>query len=201
MCSQCQELNALHSQSVDGARIKIPDKLLMPPVSESPYIIDVLCNRVAEFETQFAQNTVIYKAPDLSSEAAQTLMIQLLKSEQNALSEYELLNQARALARSYRLDISRYLPHVNVAALSTAEKYELSHTLDFMLQKSQLDIWNSLFRSDIISSRDLKYRDLGGALTFQRLYSSKVQGLAAFFEYLQQAMQEFSRKLIILKVR
>ena len=200
MCSQCQELNALHSQSVDGARIKIPERLLTPPESDEPYVIDVLGARAAAFETEFSQRMAIQKAPDLDTDTAQALMVMLLKSEQNALSEYELFNQARAIARAYKLDISRYLPHINVAALSTAEKFELSSQLDLMSERCQLDIWNSLFRSDIVPTHVLESRELGGALKLQRLYSSRVQGISSFFEYLQQATQEFSRKLLIIKV-
>src|ERR1700691_4511118 len=56
LSSQCQELNALHSQSVDGARIKIPDRLLTPPESDIPYIIDALGVAAADFSSGFLES-------------------------------------------------------------------------------------------------------------------------------------------------
>lgn len=59
----------------------------------------------------------------------------------------------------------------------------------------------SLVRSEILRPKDLEERDLSGPLHLQRLYSSSIQGRAAFFEYLKEAVQNYGRRLIIVKVR
>lgn len=82
MSSECQELNALHSQSVDGARIKIPERLLTPPEPTTPYIIDLLSEAAANFVSKFEQNAIesnIYPS-DISREDAEQLIVQLLRS-------------------------------------------------------------------------------------------------------------------------
>lgn len=56
-------------------------------------------------------------------------------------------------------------------------------------------------RSEILQSRDLEERNLGGPLRLQKLYSSSIQGRAAFFEYLRDAAENYERRLVIIKVR
>jgi hypothetical protein len=52
----------------------------------------------------------------------------------------------------------------------------------------------------VLKPRDLDDRGLRGPLKLQRLYSSRIQGRGAFFEYLKVAVEDFTRKLIIIKV-
>ncbi|KDQ53776.1 hypothetical protein JAAARDRAFT_61145 [Jaapia argillacea MUCL 33604] len=203
LCTECQELNALHSQSVDGAPIKIPDRLRTPPQSKEKFIIDILGEAASEFENVATQsrlvNTGVTIPSGLSSEDAGELIVQLLASNQHAHSEYELFNAAYSVARKYDFkDFRRYLPHINFGALTTQEKYTISATLGLTPQEDAY-IWNSLLRSDILTREDLEARKLGGPLRLQRLYSSKVHGLTSFFDYLQIASEEFERKLLILK--
>ena len=203
LSSQCQELNALHSQSVDGARIKIPDRLLTPPESDTPYIIALLASAAEEFSNHFLQSHLTDGTSGLeeNSEDDKELIRSLLQSSQNALSEYELFNIAFSIARrhSESVDFRPYLAHLDIGALTTQEKYALSSTVDLTPEDDSY-IWNSLLRSDILTSRDLEQRQLNKVLPLQRLYSSKIHGLAVFFQYLCIATQEFTRKLLVIKV-
>lgn len=185
---------------MDGARVRIPDRLKDPPQLDAPFVVDVLVEAAQMFASQFTASYPIYGQPTLTAESAETLLMQLLKSDQRALSEYELFNLARSLARQYNLDIRKFLLHIDFGALNTREKYELSLNFDFMTVDVLSNMWNSLFRSDILTQNDLRYRGLNRPLRMQRLYSSRRQGLASFFEYLQQASEEFTRKLVILQV-
>lgn len=200
LSSECQELNALHSQSVDGARIKIPDRLLTPPESDNPYIIDLLGSAAKQFSTHFLQSHSDRKS-DIAenSEDAPELIRSLLQSNQNALSEYEIFDMAFSIARRHSLDFRPYLAHVELGALTTREKYALSSTVGLTAEDDPF-IWNSLIHSDILTSRDLEQRQLNKPLPLQRLYSSKIHGLHVFFQYLRIATQEFTRKLLIMKV-
>lgn len=199
MSSQCQELNALHSQSVDGARIKIPDRLLTPPETDIPYIIDTLTEAARRFADGFLSRNVIRAQHTLDKETAEVLMIRLLKGDQHAVTEYEILNLARTLAHKYHLNLARHLLHVDFGALTTQEKYELS-TDPYLTPEISPYVWNSLVRSDIVNARDLAVRKLGGPLRLQRLYSSKQSGLPSFFEYLNQALQDFKRRVLLIRV-
>ncbi|KAF5380175.1 hypothetical protein D9615_006214 [Tricholomella constricta] len=200
---ECQELNALHSQCVDGARIKIPDRLTDPPERSDlePYILDLLEAERAKFADQFAKDENVSLRDIITSADAnegQKILVALLQSHQSAVSEYELFNLACIVAHKHNIDIIPFLNHLDMSALSTREKYALSVTLGLSPEDHPY-VWNSLIRSDILKPRDLFQRNLNRPFSMQRLYSSKVNGLATFFEYLQMATQEFTRKLLIIK--
>ncbi|KAJ6607939.1 RNA-directed RNA polymerase [Mycena sp. CBHHK59/15] len=202
---ECQELNALHSQSVDGASIKIPDRLTTPPNppgGEEAFIINKLASAAQEFAVRFAQthrSNITITSRD--SEAGKRLLVQLLQSRQNTLSEYELFTLAFNLSRKLSMKPEEFIPylgHIDFGALTASQKYAVSHTLGLETREYPF-IWNSLIRSDILTPRDLYQRSLNQPFSLQRLYSSKIHGLASFFYYLRMATQEFTRKLLILK--
>lgn len=193
-------MNALHSQCVDGATIKIPDKLATPPEPTEPFILDVLEQASVEFSTRFGESasrrTEILTVDRLEGER---LLGQLLKSNQSALSEYELFNLAYRLATKYSINIRPYLAQIDMSALTTAEKHTISTTLSL----SAVDypyIWNSLVRSDILTPRDLYQRNLEHPFALHRLYSSRNNGFTTFFEFLRMATQDYTRKVLILQV-
>lgn len=193
-------MNALHSQCVDGANIKIPDKLATPPEQKEPFILDLLEQASEEFSTSFGESasrrTEILTVDRLEGE---TLLSQLLKSNQSALSEYELFNLAFRLATKYSINIRPYLAQIDMSALTTAEK----HTITTTLSLAKVDypyIWNSLVRSDILTPRDIYQRNLGHPFSIHRLYSSRDNGFRTFFEFLRMATQDYTRKVLILQV-
>ena len=136
---------------------------------------------------------------NLADTGGDELILQLLRSNQNAVSEYELFSLAFKLAREKSLHFRPYLAHLDIGALSTAEKYALSAALSLSPEDDRY-LWNSLLRSDLLTSEDLYQKQLDRRFPLQRLYSSKVHGLSTFFHYLRMATQEFTRKLLILKV-
>ncbi|EGO30084.1 RNA-directed RNA polymerase [Serpula lacrymans var. lacrymans S7.9] len=198
LCVQCQELNALHSQSVDGGRIKIPDRLLTPPPTEKEFILDILARDAEDFKQQFIQRSHILDVIGSAVED-EALVVQLLQSPQTALSEFEVFSMALSFARKHpSIDIRSHLTHLDFGALTSHQKYAISTTLDLSEQQEQY-MWNSLMRSDILSSRDLEQRQLNRPLSMQRLYSSTLNSLATFFQYLHIASDQYDRKLLVLK--
>jgi hypothetical protein len=186
----------LHSQSVDGARVKIPDRLLIPPEATEPYIIDLLAKAASDFVENFGSSPearVILAGTDDG-------ILQLLSSSQHAVSEYELFNLALSWAKKESLNFRPYLAHLDIGAMSTAEKYALSGSLG-LPPEDDAYLWNSLVRSDLLTAQALYRKQLDKPYSLQRLYSSKIHGLSTFFDYLRMATQEFTRKLLIMKVR
>jgi hypothetical protein len=213
LSQQCQELNALHSQSVDGARIKIPDRLkpsqkLIDTLRE-PYVLDVLAAAADKERTEFAASPAPRLAPPQNGrdmEDVRRLMLDILQSDDKALlvfTEYERFNLVLKLARHYSInprELRPYLAHIDFGALTAAEKISLSVTLGYGREKEEcMPLWNSLFRSDIVTHNDLYQRELNRPYPLQRLYSSKIHGSATFFQYLRRATQEYHRKLLIIK--
>ncbi|KAG8739309.1 hypothetical protein FRC10_005793 [Ceratobasidium sp. 414] len=200
MSPQCQELNALHSQSVDGARIRIPDRLTTPPVVDEPFVLDVLAEKARSFADRFT----VEEAPNLSQlekPTAKAMLKNLLSLDSSAFSassEYEILQLCLRFAARNQIDIKDYLNHINFDGLSAQEKYGLSSALN-LSPESHPFVWNSVLRSNIVPGFVLEEQNLAGPLPLQRLYSSEIQGRAAFFEYLKRATTDFTRKLIIIK--
>jgi regulator of nonsense transcripts 1 len=191
----------LHSQSVDGASIKIPDRLRTPPEAKEPYIIDILTQAASEFVDAFNASEATSGAPlETTSDDVDATICQLLQNPQNALSEYELFDLTCNLAKKHSLDYRKYLGYLDLGALSTPEKYAVCKALGLTSENNEdAFLWNSLFRSDIVNRSVLYQKRLDKPYNLQRLYSSKIQGLQTFFYYLRMATQEFTRKLLILK--
>ncbi|KAG8960959.1 hypothetical protein FRC03_005942 [Tulasnella sp. 419] len=204
MSPECQELNALHSQCVDGAGIKIPDRLQTPPEGTEPFVLDVLAEKAKEFAAQFTAIQEAQGDSDIYSQDAEDVhdrLIRLLKSDDPsmAMSEFELVQLVLRKCRQSGLDVHRYLPYINWNALSAQEKYMLGSY--FVLNPEiHSQMWNSLLQSNIVRPQDLTARGLNRPLRLQRLYSSEMQGRANFFEYFKYATQDFVRKVVLVRM-
>ncbi|KAG2003690.1 RNA helicase [Coprinopsis cinerea AmutBmut pab1-1] len=202
LCVECQELNALHSQSVDGAPIKIPERLQNPPEPDpnNPFIIDVLKEHEEKFEAEFRASPQVNPQDlvELDAEHAQQHIEQLFKSNQKALSEFELFELALRFSRKHGVDIRPFLTQIDISALTSMQKATIKSVLDL----SRIEypyLWNSLFQSDILSSSDLRIQNLDSSISLQKLYSSRSNSQATFFEYLRKATQDYTRKLLLLR--
>jgi hypothetical protein len=191
----------LHSQSVDGAKIVIPDRLSNPPEGKEPFILDLLANAATEFSERFLGSLPVYDiARDLPQDNAMQYIRQLLRGERHAFSEFEMFNMVVAIARKREIDLRPILPYLDLGALTVEQKYTVSSTLGLTPEEDRY-IWNSLFWSDILTERDLEQRKLNLRLPLQRFYSSNKSGLRTFWQYLKMGLQDFTRKILILKVR
>ncbi|KDR76562.1 hypothetical protein GALMADRAFT_450547 [Galerina marginata CBS 339.88] len=201
LCVECQELNALHSQSVDGANIRIPDRLSTPPEpdKDTKYILDQLEEAADAFAVKFAVHASRRaEIPLLDQEDGGQLLGHLLQSKQNSISEYELFNLAYRLSQKHNVDIRPYISQLDFSALTTAQKHTISSTLS-LSGVEYPEIWNSFMRSDILTPRDLYQRNLAQPFALHRLYSSRISGSRTFFEYLRMATQDYTRKILILQ--
>lgn len=198
LCAECQELNALHSQSVDGAGIKIPDRLTTPPEPTEPYIIDLLEEQASAFAAQFlAQSST---TESINGPSAEDLVVDLLRGKHRAVSEYELFQIACRIAKDGSFSLLPYLQYLDFGALKPEQKHAICVTLNISRQ-SHPQMWNSLFYSDILSYRELYERALDQPFSLQRLYSSRLHSTDTFFIYLRRVVQDFTRKIILIRVR
>jgi hypothetical protein len=133
MCSECQELNALYSLSVDGGSVRIPERLeKVPQRSENdpPYVLDVLHQAAEEFAQEFQIINIdgVEQLP-MDGDVARDVITRLLATETAAITEYEAVMKACAVAQKQGVDMRPFLSHINYAALKTAEKYALCTAL------------------------------------------------------------------------
>uniref|UniRef100_A0A0W0GCD2 Putative RNA-directed RNA polymerase n=1 Tax=Moniliophthora roreri TaxID=221103 RepID=A0A0W0GCD2_MONRR len=209
LSTECQELNALHSQAVDGASVKIPERLASPPEPPGDFILDLLAKEATEFAENFTRSIEQRSAitsiqgggdDDITREDHERILLRLLSSQHNTISEYELFTLAWRFCQKFSLPLAPYMAHFDLGAFTAQQKYAILSTMGLDLDKERYPhFWNSLFRSDLLSERDLYQRCLDRPFSIQRLYSSKIHGLATFFEYLRMAMQEYTRKVLVLK--
>lgn len=143
MSPQCQELNALHSQSVDGARIRIPDRLTNPPEVEEPFVLDVLAEKAREFAANFiTEEAVHFTALDLSTaDSVLKSLLSLDSSAFSASSEDEVVQMCMRFAIRNGLDIMEYLNYINFGGLSVQEKYAMSSALS-LTPETHPFVWN-----------------------------------------------------------
>lgn len=187
---------------MDGANIKIPDKLSTPPEpnGESKYILDLLEEATEEFSVRFTESASRRaEISSLQKADAELLLGQLLQSKQNSISEFELFNLAYRFCQKHHIDIRQYLAHIDFSALTISQKKTLSTTLS-LSHVDYPEIWNSLVRSDILTPLDLYKRNLAHPFALHRLYSSRASGMPTFFEYLRMATQDYTRKVLIVQV-
>jgi hypothetical protein len=143
MSRECQELNALHSQSVDGARIRIPDRLRKPPEVTEPFVLDVLVEKAHEFADRFRAKEVLHLS-NLGPATADLALKGLLSTESSAFptsSEFEIVQSCLKFAKRNSVNFTDYLNYINFGALSAQEKYSLSAALGLSPETHPF-VWN-----------------------------------------------------------
>lgn len=140
MSKECQELNALYSQCVDGARIRIPDRLRKPPTPIDPFIVDILNDEATLFAQKWlAQQDTL---PIEQEDAAAIISVLVTTQDQTlVLSEVEVIRKCIRLAQKHQVDLQPYFPHFNWGALSTSEKHEICYTLQLNEEDRKM-VWN-----------------------------------------------------------
>lgn len=179
----------------------IPDRLSNPPETDEPFILDLLATEAEGFSKRFRESLPVYDlARDLPQDDAMQYIRQLLRGERRAFSEFEMFNMAVIIAKKRGINLRPMLSYLDLGALTVEQKYVVSSTLGLTTEEDRY-VWNSLFWSDILTDRDLKQRKLATRMPLQRFYSSKTSGLRTFWQYLKICVQDFTRKILILKVR
>lgn len=208
--SECQELNALHSDAVDGGRVQIPQRLRDPPSqpdsSDSGFILDVLLDDARSFRQNFLvaslDNTLgLHRSSDadMCPSVQHDFWADFLSSESIALSPYARLHLLLEQCTRHRDNPTQFLPFVNWDAFSTLQRHLVDNYL-FPFYKVD-SIWNSLLRSDILSASELQIYGLDRQLRLQRFYSSKqAGGMHNFFHRLEVANRYFKRLALVIQV-
>jgi hypothetical protein len=139
MSSECQELNALYSQCVDGARIRIPDRLRKPPAPTDPFIVDILNDEATSFAQEWLTREETLSVEQEDAEAIISVLV--TAQEPVVLSEVEIARKCIQLARKHQVDLRPFFPHFNWGALSTSEKYEICQALQLNEEDRKM-VWN-----------------------------------------------------------
>ena len=202
MSPQCQQLNRLFSQCVDGNHIRIPENLKEftaledppnPKPNVQPFILDVLHDASTTFIHQVANIR-----PD-SSDGVDVMEL-FLTRDKIAMSEFELLQLVLRWCERNGSNILEY-----------------SHLLDFSTLTDEQQIWflgrlppspttpslvrNGLLQSDLVTPEELRrFRLNQPRLHWKPVFKSATDRMRRFVPTMSRVLETFHKKLIILTV-
>ncbi|KAL8665418.1 MAG: hypothetical protein Q9202_002311 [Teloschistes flavicans] len=195
MSAECQELNHLFSQCVDGNRIKVPKHLEDPPrpdPGKPPFVLDVL----RDLATTQIPGHVSTDLTDLSYDR-----LQLLLSRDNvAFSEFELLQMTMRWCNKNDWSMEDLLEYFDFSKLSDEQKGWL--VAQFPAKRYIPDlVMNGLLQSTILSKAELEYFKLNHhGLRWKKVFDSNLDRFGRFMEVMSSTIELFHRKFIVLRV-
>jgi hypothetical protein len=202
MSPQCQQLNRLFSQCVDGNHIRIPENLkelkaledpLDPESTAAPFILDALHEASAKF-IQGVSNM----CPDDSDEA--DVMELLLTRDKIAMSEFELLQLVLRWCERTNRDVLEYSPFLNFSTLTDEQQIWFLCRLPPSATAPSL-VRNGLLQSDVVTPEELhRFRLDMPRLHWKPLFKSSNDRMGRFLPTVSQALENFHKKLIMLTV-
>jgi hypothetical protein len=147
---ECQELNALYSDSVDGAPIRIPDRLSNPPRFANSNLKEELILKAGELiktinEADAAATTDTQPADEIIDQAniEDKDVFDLLRMKSLPFSEFELFNIVRKVCAKWDLDLQQFLPHIDFSAFTIEEKHIYLGYADRRVSEDfSRNIWN-----------------------------------------------------------
>ncbi|KAL1793219.1 hypothetical protein ACET3X_008201 [Alternaria dauci] len=202
MSPECQQLNRLFSQCVDGNHIRIPEnlrefeKLEDPPEPKptvAPFILDVL--HAACTQSILQADSL---RPDGSDEV--DVMELFLTRDKMAISEFELLRIVLRWCERFGRDVLQYSHLFDFSALSDEERIWLLNYLPPSATMPSL-VRNGLLQSDLVTPEELyKFRLDQPQLHWKPVFRSSGDRMGRFLPTLSQALETFHKKLIVLSV-
>lgn len=196
MSPQCQQLNRIFSQCVDGNHIKIPKNLEDPPEPDptmAPFILDILHDACTEQISQASNlQPEVHDDPDMMEMA--------LTRDKLAISEFELLQAAFRWCERQNIDIMAYSHAFNFSALTDEQKIWMLSRLPPTVAAPSL-VRNGLLQSELLSPSECRRFGLDHPqLRWKPVFSSAVDRMARFLPTVCQSMETFHKKLIVLNV-
>lgn len=195
MSGECQELNHLFSQSVDGARIKIPKHLENPPPPmDPPFILDTL-HQAAE------EHVSVRRSLARDGRGVTFDMMQLLLGkEENVMTEFELVKLTCRWCLRNRTSLVDFLEYFDFSQLSDEEK---TWTLTQMPPSTELSslVLNGLLSSTLLSASELAPHRLDHpSIHWKPAFNSARDRMALFLESVTRVLENFHKKIIILRL-
>ncbi|KAI1311760.1 RdRP-domain-containing protein [Xylaria venustula] len=196
MAPECQELNRLFSQCVDGNHVKVPARLENAPNSSSdnpPFILDVL----HESATNSADR-MIYDMENFEGYTYDAIEL-LLSRDGIAVSEFELIQLTFKWCRQNNMPLHHLLHFFDFNNLTSDEKIWTVSQLPVTPGVPSL-IMNALCSSDLLNNEEVSMFALDNSGTrWKRIYSSRDR-MATLLEEVGRFLELFHKKFIILRV-
>jgi hypothetical protein len=202
MSPECQQLNRLFSQCVDGNFIRIPEnlkefsKLEDPPEpvqATTPFILDTL----HAASTDFIHQSVKIR-PEISDSA--DIMDLCMSRDKIAMSEFELLQLLLAWCERRGLDTAEYIHLIDFSTLTDEQRIWTLGRIPPSVALPSL-VRNGLLQSELISPEEFQRFSLDRAqLHWKPIFKSSTDRMGRFLTSLCRSSELFHKKLVILSV-
>ncbi|KAK3994424.1 RNA dependent RNA polymerase-domain-containing protein [Cladorrhinum sp. PSN332] len=200
MAPECQELNRLFSQCVDGNRIKVPNKLEKappPPPDAPPFILDYLHD---EAKGLILMNTRHASRDYLDGYDFDAMQL-LLNRDDVGMSEFELICMTLRWCRKNNARLEHFLDYFDLNVLTAQEKAWVLQQIPPSAEIPAL-VMNAVSYSSLITEDAARRFHLSHhAFHWKCIYdSSSRDRIGTFLDAASKSMEVFHRKLIILQV-
>jgi hypothetical protein len=196
MSSQCQELNRLFSQCVDGNRITIPGRLKSPPTlpkDATPSILEVLHKRAQDMIC--ARNL---RRGDWHGYDFDALDV-LLSREDIAMSEFEAAQMAFRWCRKNEVSFEAVVQHFDFNNMADEEKAWILEQLPASPGYPSM-VLNALCSSRLVSNEELYPTGLSDErIRWKCVYDSSQDRIATFHSAVTRSLELFQRKLVVFR--
>lgn len=196
MSRECQELNFLFSNCVDGNHIKVPKHLEDPPKAlfETPFILDTLHDAAKAFIN--AQQRSSQSCDGFSFDAMQILLCR----DDVAMSEFEAIQLSYRWCMKNDASLAEFLDYFDFNQLSDDEKTWTIGQLPVSVSLPSL-IVNSLVSSKLLAEEEIRPFKLNYPnIRWKCVFDSDQDRLARFYDFSAQIMELFHKKLMVLKI-
>ncbi|KAH6203534.1 RNA-directed RNA polymerase [Parastagonospora nodorum] len=202
MSPQCQQLNRLFSQCVDGNHIRIPQNLKVfkdledPPEPKAkvvPFILDVLHEACMQ---QIKRANIL--APEPQDDV--DIWDLILTRDKLAISEFELLGYLLRWCDRHKSDIMAYSHAIDFSALTDEQQIWFLAQLPPTRTAPGL-VRNGLLQSGLVTPQELWRFGLDHPrLRWKPIFRSSVDRMGRFLPVVCQALEVFHKKLIIMSI-
>jgi hypothetical protein len=202
MSPECQQLNRLFSQCVDGNHIRIPENLKdfekledprEPHSSVAPFILDVLHNACTDIIKSTANlEPEIQDDPDI--------MDMLLIRSKLAISEFELLQIVIRWCDNHNIDVMEYSHLIDFSALTDEQQIWCVARLPPSRTAPSL-VRNGLLQSELLAPQELYRFGLDHPrLRWKPVFKSTIDRMGGFLPVVCRTLETFHKKLVVLHV-
>jgi len=196
LSSECQQLNRLFSQCVDGNRIKVPPFLedpAEPDETSQPFILDVLHSASKEAIEAVNDRDTSYVDYPID------VMDLLLSRDKLAISEFELLQLTLRWCDRNGADITEFAEFFDFSALNDEQQIWLLNRLPPLKDTPSL-IRNGLLQSQLVEPTELQqFRLDHPGLHWKPVFDSKTDRMGRFLNCACRSLELFYKKFIILQ--
>ncbi|TFB03406.1 putative RNA-dependent RNA polymerase 1 [Trichoderma ghanense] len=202
MSAECQELNRLFSQCVDGNRIKEDhlkkfEKPPEPGAEAPPFVLDELHQAARDIITKQkrAAQTNVNDMEGYTFEGVQLL----LSRDDVAISETELIRMAVRWCRRTNTSFYHLMHMFDLNSLKAEEKAWVLAQVPTYSGAPSL-VYNALCSSSLLTEAELKHFHLNyPGLHWKRVYTSEQDRLATFLEAASKNLELFHKKMIVFR--